>query len=187
MYPNYVLLIHSNQEYIDNPFLIRGLKFDLRLYVLMTSIDPIKVYMFEEGLVRFATTKYTNNPDDISNNFIHLTNYSVNKESDKFVYNESPGNYSGHKWNLATLWKYFDEVLCIDWRPVWEKTKEICLKTVLCGHQHIKKEVGRQVNSEYNCYKLFGFDVFYDSNLKPWLLEVIKTSACVLGSCYGNC
>jgi len=160
------------QEYIDNPFLIRGLKFDLRLYVLMTSIDPIKVYMFEEGLVRFATTKYTNNPDDISNNFIHLTNYSVNKESDEFVYNESPGNYSGHKWNLATLWKYFDEVLCIDWRPVWEKTKEICLKTVLCGHQHIKKEVGRQVNSEYNCYKLFGFDVFYDSNLKPWLLEV---------------
>merc|ERR1711892_266507 len=160
------------QEYIDNPFLIRGLKFDLRLYVLLTSIDPVKLYIYEEGLVRFATEEYTNSPEEISNNFIHLTNYSVNKDSDEFVYNESPGDYTGHKWNVSTLWKYLSEVLGIDWRPVWEQTKEICLKTVLCGHQHIKREVASQVKSEYNCYKLLGFDVFYDADLKPWLLEV---------------
>ena len=161
-----------NKEYIENPFLIRGLKFDLRLYVLLTSIDPIKIYIYEEGLVRFATEEYTNNPEEISNNFIHLTNYSVNKESDDFVYNESPGSYSGHKWNLGTLWRYMREVLCIDVGPVWERTKEICLKTILCGHQHIQREFTRQVQSNYNCYKLLGFDILYDANLKPWLLEV---------------
>merc|ERR1711892_354304 len=149
-----------------------GLKFDLRLYVLLTSIDPVKLYIYEEGLVRFATEEYTNSPEEISNNFIHLTNYSVNKDSDEFVYNESPGDYTGHKWNLSTLWRYLSDVLGIDWRPVWDKTKEICLKTVLCGHQHIKREVASQVKSEYNCYKLLGFDVFYDADLKPWLLEV---------------
>ena len=169
---NSLLKIIFPKEYIDNPFLIRGLKFDLRLYVLLTSIDPIKLYIYEEGLVRFATEEYTNNPEKISNNFIHLTNYSVNKESDEFVYNETPGDYSGHKWNLSTLWRYLSEELCIDWRPVWEQTKEICLKTVLCGHQHIKREVASQIKSEYNCYKLLGFDVLYDANLKPWLLEV---------------
>jgi tubulin polyglutamylase TTLL4 len=169
---NSFLKIIFLQEYIDNPFLIRGLKFDLRLYVLLTSIDPIKLYICEEGLVRFATEEYTNNPEQIFNNFIHLTNYIVNKECDEFVYNETPGNYSGHKWNLSTLWRYLSEVLCIDWRPVWEQTKEICLKTVLCGHQHIKREVASKIKSEYNCYKLLAFDVFYDANLKPWLLEV---------------
>ena len=161
------------QEYIDDPFLINGTKFDLRLYVLMTGVDPMKIYMYDEGLVRFATAPYTNDPEQISNNFIHLTNYSVNKgNTDEFVHNENPGSYEGHKWNLKTLWKYLEEELGIDWRPVWEKTKEICVKTVLCGQEHMKPEFEKQLKSDYNCYKLWGFDVFYDSKLKPWLIEV---------------
>ena len=135
------------------------------------------MYIYEDGIVNFATAKYTNDPQELNNKFIHLTNYNINKTSPEYSSDSSPGtdDYSGHKWNLSTLWKYLDEVLCIDWRPVWEQTKDICLKTVLCGHQHIKREFGSQIKSEYNCYKLFGFDVFYDANLKPWLLEVKMT------------
>ena len=34
---------------------------------------------------------YSNSPDEIKNNFIHLTNFSVNKNNEEFVYNENPG------------------------------------------------------------------------------------------------
>ena len=67
------------QEYITNPFLIDDLKFDVRIYVLMTSIEPLKLYIFEDGLVRFSTEKYSNRMEDLNNLFIHLTNYTVNK------------------------------------------------------------------------------------------------------------
>ena len=45
------------QKYITNPFLVNGLKFDLRLYVLITSINPIKLYLYDDGLVRRADRK----------------------------------------------------------------------------------------------------------------------------------
>ena len=44
-------------QYIHTPLLIDGFKFDVRLYVAVLSYNPIRIYLFEDGLVRFATVK----------------------------------------------------------------------------------------------------------------------------------
>ena len=69
-------------KYLLNPHLIDGFKYDLRIYVLVTSYDPLKVYLFDEGLVRFATERYSTRVDSLKKRFVHLTNYSVNKKNE---------------------------------------------------------------------------------------------------------
>jgi len=46
------------QEYIDKPLLIGGYKSHMRLYVLITSADPLRVFVYEDGLMHLATQKY---------------------------------------------------------------------------------------------------------------------------------
>jgi tubulin polyglutamylase TTLL4 len=46
------------QKYLSNPYLINGFKFDLRIYVFVASFDPLRIYLFDDGLTRFASKKY---------------------------------------------------------------------------------------------------------------------------------
>jgi tubulin polyglutamylase TTLL4 len=68
-------------RYLSNPHLINELKYDLRIYVLVSSYDPLRIYIFEEGLTRFATEKYSTSMKELSKRYVHLTNYSVNKHA----------------------------------------------------------------------------------------------------------
>jgi tubulin polyglutamylase TTLL4 len=68
-------------KYVSKPHLIRGYKYDLRIYVLVTSYEPLKIYLFKEGLVRLATVPYTTSKSSLKQRYIHLTNFSVNKNN----------------------------------------------------------------------------------------------------------
>lgn len=71
---------------MHKPYLIDGYKFDLRLYVMLCGVNPLRIFIYKEGLARFATVPYESpTPTNLENLFMHLTNYAINKESQDFI------------------------------------------------------------------------------------------------------
>lgn len=96
------------QLYVQRPLLIEGFKFDLRLYVLVTSVIPLRVYAFKDGLTRFCTEEYTRpSGNNLGKRCMHLTNYAVNKGSENFVANDHADRDDlGSKRSLRWLLKW---------------------------------------------------------------------------------
>ncbi|KAL0236715.1 hypothetical protein PCE1_000113 [Barthelona sp. PCE] len=158
-------------EYISNPKLINGYKFDLRIYVVMTSVLPLRVYIFENGLVRFATKKYSK--AKLNSRYAHLTNFSINKKNSSFVSNDDGDMMSqeGSKWSLRALRKYWEDHGW-DFNILWEDIKAVIIKTLISVQSSVANAT-RMVSQNTNmCFDLLGFDVLIDRNNKPWLIEV---------------
>lgn len=60
------------------------LQFDLRLYALVPSFSPLEIHLYRSGFARFTNSRYSNNPSDIANSFIHLTNVAIQKTSEHY-------------------------------------------------------------------------------------------------------
>ncbi|XP_015280557.1 PREDICTED: tubulin polyglutamylase TTLL4, partial [Gekko japonicus] len=159
------------QRYLHKPYLIGGSKFDLRIYVYVTCYDPLRIYLFKDGLVRFASCKYSSSTKSLNNKYMHLTNYSINKKNVEYKANGDETACQGHKWALKALWSYLNQK-GIDTEAIWEKIKDIVVKTIIASEPYITNLVKLYVRRPYCCHELFGFDVMLDENLKPWILEV---------------
>lgn len=159
-------------HYIDKPLLIQGLKFDLRIYVLVTSFDPLRVYVYREGLTRFASSPYSTDKEHLQDLYRHLTNYSINKKAGNFVENQEviADNY-GHKWSLSALNKHL-KCQGVDADLMWTRIMDLIIKTLLSVQPTLAQKTGDSAAYAWNCFELYGFDVLVDQDLKPWLLEV---------------
>jgi len=162
------------QQYISNPCLLEnGQKFDLRIYVLLTSVDPLRIYVYDEGLVRFASTRYTSQEDGLIDQYMHLTNYFINKNNQEYQINNDSESLDGCKWTLKRFWRYLREHYAhIDGQLLWKRIIDIIIKTIICCEGPMTRISHQNCKNDYTAYELFGFDIILDENFKPWILEV---------------
>ncbi|XP_032864482.2 tubulin polyglutamylase TTLL5 isoform X3 [Tyto alba] len=172
--PNQIVLEDNIlvSRYISNPLLIDDFKFDVRLYVLVTSYDPLVIYLYEEGLARFATVRYDQASKNIKNQFMHLTNYSVNKKSGDYVSCDDPEveDY-GNKWSMSAMLRYLKQE-GRDTAALMANVEDLIIKTVVSAELTIATACKTFLSHRGSCFELYGFDVLIDDTLKPWLLEV---------------
>nr|XP_047902231.1 tubulin polyglutamylase TTLL13 isoform X5 [Anser cygnoides] len=162
------------QQYISKPFLIDGFKFDMRIYVLVTSCDPLRIFVYKEGLARFATMRYI---DPSRRNLVkkgdicmHLTNYAINKRNANFIQDDTMGS----KRKLSTLNAWMTDN-SYNTTKLWEDIEDIIIKTLISAHPVVKHNYQSCFPNHATgcaCFEILGFDILLDRKLKPWLLEV---------------
>uniref|UniRef100_A0A915EYG8 Tubulin--tyrosine ligase-like protein 9 n=1 Tax=Echinococcus canadensis TaxID=519352 RepID=A0A915EYG8_9CEST len=144
-------------RYIDNPYLIGGRKFDLRVYVLVTSFQPLKAWVYRDGFARLSNVGFS--MESIDDQYIHLTNVAIQKTAPDY------DAMKGCKWSICRLRRYmlakhgFERVA----KLFWEIDKIFILSLL---------SVQKVMISDKHCFELYGYDILVDNSLKPWLLEI---------------
>ena len=157
------------ENYIYNPHLINRRKYDMRIYVLVTGFRPLKIYIYENGIIRFCSEKYTTDAEKFNNNYIHITNYSVNKAMEIIRKGVKEIDFEA-KWSLMALKGYFIEKK-IDFEPIWQKIKDIAIKTILSVFDLSGPALKSFKLTSCNLFELYGLDILLDNKFNPWLLE----------------
>ncbi|KAG1689925.1 putative tubulin polyglutamylase TTLL9 [Nymphon striatum] len=145
------------QKYIENPYLIGGCKFDLRVYVLVTSYNPLKVWLYRDGFARFSGTRFS--MDNIQDMHVHLTNVAVQKTTAEYDVEK------GCKWSIKRLIQYLTarhNSSVVD--TLLQEMNNIIITTL--------QSVQKVMINDKHCFELYGYDILIDDNFKPWLIEV---------------
>ena len=134
------------QKYVENPFVINDIKFDLRIYVCVTCFDPLRIYIYDEGLARFASEPYDTKSHGF-NKYMHLTNYAINKTHENF----SNSTEHSHKWSFKSLNAHFESI-GLDTQLVWNKIYDLVIKTIISIEEKVVEQVRKLGLGKGNCF-----------------------------------
>ena len=152
------------QNYLSEPYLVGGKKFDLRIYCLVTSYQPLTCYVYRSGFARFTFQRYSMDTANMEDRAMHLTNVSIQKKSDSYDQEQ------GCKWPLSSLRTYLTAKHGRgDVNDCFGKIQSIIIHSLLA--------VQNVMIQDSHCFELYGYDVLLDSDLHPWLIEVNSSPA----------
>lgn len=159
------------QKYVEDPLCLGGYKFDLRLYVLVTSFKPLEAFIYTDGFARVSTSKYSLSQQDMDNKFIHLTNSSIQKMNEKGPASDNPlmdcaEESGGSKIPLKGphgLWARLER-MGMDTAGLWREISVLVVKSLVIADD--------KMSYQPCAFEVFGYDILIDSKLRCWLLEV---------------
>ena len=149
------------QHYLDDPHLIDGRKYVLRLYVLIRSVEPLRVYLYREGFAKLASHPYT--LDDLTDPYIHQTNPDINATNAAMA----------EPVVFIELARYRDRLRAEGHDPeaLFGRLRELITLTVIAGRETLRSATLASGADPEGCYEFLGLDCLVDAGMNPWLLE----------------
>ena len=148
------------QKYLDNPLLYKNRKFDIRCFVLLDS--SYNLYFCREGHLKGSSELYNLNN---SNKYIHITNHSLQKNSNNFELYEI-GNEMSYKDFKNFL---INENISLNKFDYMINQMKILIKI---SFKSVAKKLLKEKQGNILCFEIFGYDFILDKDFKLWILEI---------------
>ena len=164
------------QEYIENPYLIEGRKFSMRLYVLVTSVAPLRVYVCREGIAKFASmdfeTVVATDAEDPASIHAHITNNAANSHGEGFHISQDPDvDDEGSRRSLSGLRRVLRRQN-VDVDGLFTEIHQVLLQSVLAVESKVREGLEEFVTFPNNTFQLLGVDVDLDADMNPKVIEL---------------
>lgn len=151
------------QQYLDEPHLLDGFKYTLRVFVAITSLAPLTAHIYSKGLVKRTAVPYSADRARLADTPIHLTNPDVQRQVTH-----------GHQAVLSFA-AYFDRLMMddgLDPTAVWKGIRRVAAQTVVAARESAILADRQSVSKDVVRFQILGMDILIDRELRPWLLEV---------------
>lgn len=154
------------QEFMSNHFLIDGHAFDFGVFVLITSFDPVRVYRYEDILLRFCPKKY--HPFDRDD-----TEKYVVQEGCLSPY-EMPTFRELHKegFTIKTIFEHHIKRKGFSLEDFWARIDDAIVSIILNSEEFIIEKLQKRNISSHHFFEVVRFDFVLDVDLNPYVLEV---------------
>lgn len=156
------------QEFVPNPYLIDGYKFDIGVFVLLTSVNPLRLYIFDDVVLRFCHSKYAENDFSDKDTYVVRKNYlgiEAIPSLEEF--------YQTHneKQSLDSFLRSEKKNPNLIWSQIENQLREVFLKRESKIDQAVKEEFSDNFYESF--FELFKFDFLVTSgeDLKVWMME----------------
>jgi len=166
------------QRYVERPLLIDGKKGHIRLYGLVTSLDPFRGYVYGDGIVRFAPEPYDLSDENLANVHRHITNTALHRgHPDLAVSEDTTQENVGAVWSLSAYLARIEadggdaEAIRVELRALMRGFLQ------MVGREGVFAAQAKTTPRRAFPYKLFGLDVLIDADGKPWLIEAQRKPA----------
>ena len=182
------------QKYIERPLLVcAGRKFDIRQWLLVSSLDPLRIYGYSEFYCRLSGRRFDLSEDSLGDAVVHLCNHSVQKKA------QSPGDSpsllsrvpsadlgggvgagSGSMENMLSMAGLEEELLKSGMLPAVApdnvSAASITQTVIVPQMRRISVEAVRSVRDKLSCvgagFEWLGLDFIVTDTLQVRMLEV---------------
>lgn len=151
------------QSYEQNQLQVHGRRFYVRLWVIVTGTTPLKVHLFDGGVVIFGSVNKKR------------TDVDMPADDEEYIVNLwTQDREASQPWSVHTFQEHINNVTgsTASFDRMWARMQKIIGYTYAAGLNAMRgatKTLGAPPGSSF---EVFGVDMLVDTDFRPWLVEI---------------